>query len=80
MKIPHEINLQVDAQLDEELVHLPDVGGVTMRVQNGQRSHRVPDVDGRNLVAPPRGKPEDIDVLPVGKRVEEQQPGGAVRN
>lgn len=71
--LPHEINTQVDAQLDEELVHLAQIGGVAVRVEESGGGHGVPNVDGHNLRPPPRRKLQDLHVFPVRERAQQQQ-------
>jgi hypothetical protein len=77
---PNEIEPQMDAEFDEKLVHLANIGRVSMRVEDGGGGHGVPDVYGHDLGAAARGQPQDLDVLAVRKGVQEQEPGGIVRN
>ena len=77
-RLPHEIDAQVDAQFDEELVHLAEIGGVAVGVEQRGGGHGVADVDGHDLRAPPRRELQDLHVLAVGERAQQQQPGPLV--
>lgn len=70
----------MNAQLDEELVHLADISGIPMGIEESGGSHGVADVEGHDLGAAAGGKLENVDVLAVGKMVEEQEAGGIVGN
>lgn len=70
----------MDTQINEELVHLADVCGIAVRVEERGGGHGVPHVHGGDLRAPPRLQTEDVDVLAVGEGGQEQEPGGMVRN
>lgn len=70
----------MNAQFDEEVVHLPNISCISMRVQDGSRGHGVPNIDGGDLIAASRRQPQDVDVLAVGERVHEKKPSGVVRN
>lgn len=72
--LPHEINLEMDAKLDEELIHLSQIGGVSMGVEERRGCHRVPHVHGHDLRASSGLKLEDFHVLTVGERGQKQQP------
>lgn len=52
IRVPHEIDAEVDAQLNEELVHLTQIGGIAVRVEKSRGGHRVSNVDGDYLGAP----------------------------
>lgn len=71
--IPHEINPQMDAEFDEKLVHLANISGISMGVEEGGGGHRMPDVNGHGLCAAAGGQPENVDVLAVRKGVQEQK-------
>ena len=79
-RLPHEIDAQVDAQFDEELVHLAEIGGVAVGVEQRGGGHGVADVDGHDLRAPPRRQPQNVDVLAVRERLQQHQPRGIIRN
>lgn len=59
---PHEIDAEAGAELDEEIEHLADVGGVAVGVQQGGGRPGVPDVDGDDLVPALCSEAEDVDV------------------
>lgn len=44
----------MNAELDEKLVHLADIRGVSVRVEQRGASHGVPHVHRHNFRAPPR--------------------------
>jgi len=77
---PHEVNAQVDAELDEELVHLAEIGGVAVRVEEGGGGHGVANVESNYLRAAPRRKLQDFHVLAVTERRQEKQPRKVVRH
>ena len=78
MNIPEKINAQMDAKLDEKLVHLTNIGGVSMGIKKRRSSHRVADVNSDDLSAFASGKLPDIDIFAVGKRVQEKEASGLV--
>jgi len=77
---PHEVNAQVDAELDEELVHLAEIGGVAVRVEEGRGGHWVVNVERHYLRAALRRKLQDFHVLAVRERREEEQTCEVVRH
>lgn len=66
----------MDAQLDEELVHLTNIGGIAVGVKDGGLGVGMPNVDSDDLRAAAVGEAENLDVLAVRERVHEQQPRG----
>lgn len=68
----------MDAELNEELVHLANIGGIPMGVEKRGGGHGVADVNSDDLGAAARGKLPDVDIFAVGKRVQEQKAGGFV--
>lgn len=74
LHIPDEINAQVDAELDEELVHLAKIGGVAVRVENSGSCHGVANVHAHYLGAAARRKLQNFHVLAMRKRTQEQKP------
>lgn len=78
MNIPKKINAQMDAEFNEELIHLTNIGGISMGIKKRGSSHRVTDVNSDNLIAFTRRKLPDIDIFAVGKRVQEKKTSGLV--
>lgn len=76
--IPKKINAQMDAKLNEELIHLTNISSISMRIKKRGGSHRVTDVNSNDLIAFTRGKLPDIDIFTVGKRVQEKKTSGLV--
>lgn len=68
----------MNAQFDEELVHLAQIGGVAVGVKKSGSGHRVPDIHSHNLVTSARGELENLHVFSVRKRTEQQQTGQLV--
>jgi hypothetical protein len=58
----------VNTELDEELIHLTDVGSISMRVEKGGDGHWVSDVHGHDFGASARGQPQNVDIFSMGKR------------
>lgn len=56
--------MEAGAELDEELVHLPDVGGVAVGVEHGEPRLGAPHVHGDDLRAPPRPHPPRLHTFP----------------
>ena len=52
--LPEEIDTEASAELDEEPVHLAEVGGVAVGVEHGGGGRRVAHVDAHDLVAAAR--------------------------
>lgn len=71
--VPHEIDAEVDAQFNEELVHLAQIGGVSVRVEQSRGGHGVPNVDGDYLGATASRQFENLDVFSVGEGAEKQE-------
>jgi hypothetical protein len=63
----------VDAELDEELIHLAKISGVSMRVKQSGSSHWVANVESDNLSAAASWKLENFNVLAVRERSEKQK-------
>ncbi len=63
----------MDAQFNEELVHLTQIGGVSMRVEQSRGGHRVPNVDSDNLSASTSRQFKNFDVFTVRKGAEKQK-------
>ena len=72
--LPHEINTQVDAELDEELVHLAEIGGVAVGVEEGGGGQWVPNVHAHYLRAAARGDSQNFHVLAVREWAQQQKP------
>lgn len=70
----------MNAQLDEELVHLADISRIPMGIEQRRGGHGVPHIEGHDLGAAARRKLQNVDVFAVGEVVEEQEAGGIVRN
>ena len=70
----------MDAELNEELIHLPQISSVPMRVQHRRRRHRVPHVDTNNLVTSPRPHLHYLHILPVREPTQRRQPRRRVRH
>jgi len=68
----------MDAKLNEELIHLSQIGGVAMGVEERGGSHRMPHVHAHDLCASPGPKLYDFYVFAVGERAEKQQSGELV--
>lgn len=49
--VPHEINTEAAAKLDEKLKHLTQISGVPMGIEKRTISFRVFDVNSNDLVA-----------------------------
>lgn len=49
--LPHDIDMEVSSELDEEVVHLTRVSGITVRVHEGEPGKRVFPEGGEDLVA-----------------------------
>jgi hypothetical protein len=62
--VPHEVDFEVRAQLDEELVHLAEVGGVAVGVEHRELGGAMAHVHGDHLRAPLRPHPPRLDVAP----------------
>lgn len=65
---PDEIDAKMDAELDEEIEHLADVGGVPVRVEQRGGRPGVTQVHRHDLVAPPRWEAEDVHVVAPRRR------------
>lgn len=63
----------MDAKLDEELIHLSQIGSVSMRVEKSGSSHRVPNVNSHNLCATTRWKLENFNVLAMWERAQKKK-------
>jgi len=63
----------VDGEVDEEVVHLTEIGGVAVRVEKSGRGHGVANVHGEYLSSTARGKLKNFDVLAVREGTEEQK-------
>lgn len=63
--IRHEINFEVDAELDEELIHLTQISCVPMRVEEGWSGHGVSYVDGNDLRPSTGRKLQHFHIFPV---------------
>lgn len=48
---PHDVDTQVSSELDEEVVHLTQVSGITVRIQESETGKRVFPEGGNDLVA-----------------------------
>ena len=70
----------MDAELDEELVHLAEIGGVAVGVEEGGCGHGVADVEGDDLGATAGREPEHLHVLAVGEAAERDHPGLRLRH
>lgn len=57
---PHDVDTEVGAELDEELVHLAEVGGVAVGVEEGGGGEGVADVEGDDVVAAAGGEAEHL--------------------
>ena len=55
--VPHEVDVEVRAELDEELVHLPQVGGVPVGVEQREARPGLAHVHGHHLRAALGGQP-----------------------
>lgn len=72
--LPQQINSEMNAQLDEQLVHLPDICRVSVRVQQRRVGHGVPHVHRHDFRAPPRRELQYVDVFAVREWVQQLQP------
>lgn len=68
----------MDAQFDEELIHLTQIGGVAVGVEQGGGSHGVADIESHDLGSPASGKLQDFHVLAMGEGAEEEESGEVV--
>ena len=64
--IPHEIDAKTEAQLDENLEHLAQIGRITVGVEKRGRRFWVLDVDGDDFVASPSPELQNVDAVPPG--------------
>ena len=71
--VPHEIHPQVDAQFDEELVHLAQIGGVAVRVEQSRSGQRVSNVNSHYLSAAASRQFQNLYVFSVRKWAQQQQ-------
>jgi hypothetical protein len=55
--VPHEVDVEVRAELEEELVHLPQVGGVPVGVEQREARPGLAHVHGHHLRAALGGQP-----------------------
>ncbi|RDX64144.1 hypothetical protein CR513_57329, partial [Mucuna pruriens] len=60
---PHDIDTKVSSELDEEVVHLTQVSGITVRVQEGEAGKRVFPEGGNDLVAGLRVQNVNVDIF-----------------
>lgn len=67
-----EVYAEVDAELEEELVHLAEVGSVAVGVEERGVRHGIPDVQGNDLTASACGEAEHLHVLTVGEAAQPQ--------
>lgn len=72
--IPHEIDFEVDAELNEELIHLTQIGGIAMGVKKGGGGHGIANVDGHDFCAAPRWELEQFHVLKVWEAAQCVEP------
>lgn len=70
----------MDAQFDEELIHLTQIGGVAMRVKQSRGGHRMANVDCDNLSAPASWQFENLDVFTVREGAEKQETSAFICN
>lgn len=70
----------MDAELDEKLVHLADVGGVAVGVEKGRGRHGIANINGDDLGAAAGGELQNVNVFAVGERVKELKSSGIVCN
>ena len=71
--IPHKINLKMDAQFDEELIHLAQIGCVSMGIKQSRGSHRVSHVHSHDLCSSTCRQLRYLHVLAVRKRVHHKK-------
>jgi hypothetical protein len=62
--VPYEVDVEVDTELHEELVHLAEVGGVAVGVEQREPGGALPHVHGDHLRAPLRPQPPRFHVGP----------------
>lgn len=73
--IPHKINLKMDAQFDEELIHLTQIGCVSMWIKQSWCSHRVSHVHSHDLCSSTCRQLRYLHVFAVRKRVHHEKSG-----
>lgn len=80
MVVRKEVYAEVDAELEEELVHLAEVGSVSVGVEERGARHGIPDVHGNDLSSSACGEAEHLHVLTVGEAAQPQHPRRGVRH
>lgn len=79
-EVPKEIDTQMDAEFDEKLVHLANISCISMRVKECRGGHGVPNIDGNDLSATTRWKPQKLDVFTARGIVQDQKASGIICN
>jgi hypothetical protein len=69
-RVPHEVDIEVGAELDEELVHLAEVGGVAVGVEQRELGPGLAHVHRDHLGAPLRPQPPRLHVGPPRDALE----------
>jgi hypothetical protein len=75
---PEDVGAEVEGKVDEELVEVAEVGGVTVGVEHGGGGVRMAHVHRCEGVSPPRAEAEHLDVLRVRVAAERCDPGRGV--
>lgn len=68
----------MNAQFDEELIHLAQISSVPMRIQQSRARHWVSNIHSDDLVPLSSWDLHDLDILSMGESTESEEAGEAV--
>lgn len=54
-------------KLEKQIVELPQIRGVSMRVEHGRNGHRVAHIDRHDFLASSSGESHDLDIFSMRK-------------